>query len=143
MVSERKESMTGTVNTDTGEEELPECDPIRCPACGSCRNSGQECQNCGFTSRARSRFVVQVNGELREIRSDYNAPRKVSNKTEIQKKWDSMYYRMRNAGKTFRQAEVLFKKDHGVWPPRNLSMMPKHSDDWSKKIADVPKSCLT
>jgi len=143
IADERVGSMTGSLDEESGEYTPPEVSPIACPMCGTCRNSGRVCPSCGYAHSGDRRSVIQINGELVSQDGPIYEPKKVSNRTDEQKKWDRMYYRMRNAGKTFRQAEVLFRKEHGTWPQRCLHLMPKCGDDWKKKIAEVPNSALT
>ena len=85
---------------------------------------------------------MQVDGTLKEYRGDIIKPRKVSMKSDTQQLWDSMYFRMKRANRTFRQAEGLFFHENHYWPPRTLALMPLNDGDWSRKVGDVPKDLL-
>lgn len=45
-------------------------------------------------------------------------------------------------GMTFSQAEALFFREHGCWPPRTLGLMPAHSYDWFRLVRLVPRDRL-
>ena len=127
-VGERMEQMR--------EQKIVE--PITCPACGKVRASGPVCPACGNRSTKKSRLVVQVDGSLRPVEGAIMPPRRIKVKPDTQKLWESMYYRMKRCGRTFRQAEALFCHENHHWPPRDLPFMPKCSADWWRRVEDVP-----
>ena len=116
--------------------------PITCPECGKVRASGPSCPACGHRSTKKSRLVVQVDGSLRPVEGAIMPPRRIKVKPDTQKLWESMYYRMKRCGRTFRQAEALFCHENHYWPPRDLKMMPKDSADWWRKVEAVPAESL-
>jgi len=122
--------------------EKKEEEPVSCPSCGKVRQSGRECPSCGFVAHTKSRMVVQVDGSLKEAKGDVFKPRRISLKSDTQKIWEQCYYRMKRAGRTFRQAEALFYVENHYYPPRNLELMPKNDGDWFSKVKDVPKERL-
>lgn len=122
--------------------EKPDAEPITCPKCRVQRNGGGVCPKCGHMSTKKSRFVVQENGNLKEIEGPRFTPRKVSTAPDIHKKWESTYWRFLKGGKTFSQAYGYFCKEHGVRPPKTLPLMPVYTTDWDKKIKDVPREKL-
>jgi DNA repair protein RadD len=118
-----------------------EPEPIHCPKCHAIRLSGAVCK-CGYAAKSKSRVVVQVDGTLREYHGDIIKPRKTSLKSDTQRLWEAMYFRMKRANRTFRQAEGLFFHENRYWPPRDLPLMPKNDGDWSRKVSDVPRDLL-
>ena len=122
--------------------EKREPEPIVCPNCGKVRSQGRECPVCGHVAHRKSRCVVQIDGTLRPVQGDILRPRRVRIEADTAELWQSMYYRMRRAGKTFRQAEAYFCHLHHYWPPRNMPLMPTRAIDWYQPIADVPSEAL-
>jgi len=49
-----------------------------------------------------------------------------------------MYYRMKKSNMTFSQAQGLFRREHGYYPPKDMPYMPKDDFDWKRKVKDVP-----
>jgi len=45
-------------------------------------------------------------------------------------------------GMTFAQAEGMYFHEFGVWPPRNLGLMPSSSYDWFRRVPDVHRDRL-
>jgi hypothetical protein len=86
--------------------------------------------------------VIQVDGSLREVRESPFKAREVKQTNDTEKKWQSCYFRARNAGHTFRQAEALFFRENGHYPPRTLPRMPKEAADWFRPVKDVPSNRL-
>jgi len=78
--------------------------------------------------------VIQYDGTLKEYHGDIYPPRRTRLEPDTAQKWKNMYYRMKKAGRTFRQAEALFWYEFGYWPPRNLPLMPKTAQGWIRKI---------
>ena len=116
--------------------------PITCPQCFKVRASGPECPACHHRHSKQSRMVVQVDGSLRPVEGAIMPPRRVKMKPDTQKLWESMYYRMKRCGRTFRQAEALFNYENRYWPPRDLPLMPRDSSDFWRKVEAVPKESL-
>lgn len=124
--------------------EKSEPEPIVCPRCSAVRLWGRQCERCGHESRTRSRQVLQSDGTLKEMKGDIYKPRRRFNKPGFVQQWRSMYYRAKNAGMTFAQAEAVFAKEHDwIWPPRTLPLMPLRETDWFLRVADVPYDQLT
>ena len=122
-------------------------EPIRCPRCSVVNVwNGQACPCCGFQPidpNKKSRPVVQADGSLREHEGDIFRPRRVSQRNDAAKRWQSMYYRAKKAGLTFRQAEAVSAKENNwSWPSRQLPLMPKAEIDFFQKVADVPPERL-
>lgn len=118
------------------EKKAPE--PITCPHCGAVRLRGSACHHCGKVSDKKSRMILQHDGRLKEVTGDIFRPHRTSLKSDTEKKWEQMYYRMKRAGKTFRQAEGLFFHENHYYPPKSLRLMPANEIDWFKKINEVP-----
>lgn len=123
--------------------EKQEPEPIRCAQCGMIRASGPKCPHCGFESQKRSRIVMQTDGTLKEHTGDIYRPRRVALRQNTQKLWETMYWRSRNAKRTFRAAEALFFVENHYYPPRDLPFMPTHERDWFRPVNEVPQERLT
>lgn len=115
-----------------------EKEPICCPQCQAIRASGNVCHVCGFITQKSVRRVIELDGEIKEHYGDVFSARKVKMEDDTSKKWERVYWRCRNGGKTFNQARGLFKHENGYWPPQDIAMMPTHELDWSRKVKDVP-----
>ena len=74
---------------------------------------------------------------------DIFTPRRVDERPEAEKQWEKTFYRARNAGFTFRQAEALYAhENYGMYPSRQWKLMPKVDSYFYLKVADVPRSDL-
>ena len=117
-------------------------EPSVCSKCGKVRAKGMECYSCGHIDTKKRRVVIQRNGTLRPMDGDIFKPRRVDMRSDTEKIWTQCYYRCKNSGKTFSQAEGLFFYENHYWPKRELAFMPKGELDWFQKIKDVPKEKL-
>jgi len=134
-VGERKEDLT----------ENPEREPIVCPKCSGIRRTGRTCPSCGYEAHKRSRSVVQIDGSLRQVDGPINRPRRVKREYNTAELWKKMYYRATRSKRwdpSYRQAEALFMKENGYYPPRDLPFMPKEASDMWRRVGDVPKESL-
>lgn len=124
-------------------QEAPE--PIRCPRCSALRMWGRECPQCGYQHRTRPRMVIQSDGKLREVDEAIHKPRRNAKRSPTSlTKWQRVYYRAKNAGLTFGQAQALFAKENNwFWPPEDFPLMPTREMDWFRRVSDVPVSTLT
>jgi superfamily II DNA or RNA helicase len=113
-------------------------EPIVCPKCGRVRLSGPTCIACGYAHEAKSRMVVQISGELKEMRGDIFRPRRIRVEPDTERKWERYYHSMKRANRTFRQAYGWFHHKEHYEPPRTLPLMPVRTEDWYRKIGDVP-----
>src|SRR5262249_48820070 len=125
--------------------EKCEPEPIHCPECGLIRSRGPVCPGCGHEAKRKSRFVVQVDGSLREHTGDIYRPRPVRYYDDTEYLWRRTYYQAKNSTNrmTFKQAVGWFFQKHHYSPPRDLALMPTSSYDWYLPVADVPVSKLT
>jgi hypothetical protein len=84
-------------------------------------------------------MVVQSNGTLKPMHGDILKPRRVKKEANTADLWKRMYFRAKQSknGMTFRQAEALFMREHGYWPPRDLPMMPNSESGWGRRVRDV------
>lgn len=141
-----REWQLGDTNASKAAERADRCrngddpEPLVCPKCGAVRLKGPECMTCGFRSTKKSRMVIQKDGSLREIREPYFPKRRVEKRDQTLAQWESCYFRAMKAKKpmTFRQAEALFFRDNGYYPPRDLPRMPVEPADWFRHVKDVP-----
>ena len=122
--------------------ESKEPEPITCPQCGKVRLSGRQCLACGHIAHVKSRMVVQIDGTLKPVRGDIFRPRVVRQRDDTTEQWKRMYFRMKRAGMTFRQAEALFFREQHYWPPRDLPLMPREHGDWFRTVDAVPTEAL-
>ncbi len=125
-----------------GMRERPDSEPIICPKCGAGRLSGPKCLQCGHSCQRRSRMVVQISGELKEVEGPSFKPHRIKMLPDTTKKWERYYYSQRRAGRTFNQASAWFFHEEHYYPPKNLPFMPKDPADWFEKIVNVPKERL-
>lgn len=112
---------------------------ICCPQCHFVRQAGPICPRCGHTCGESVRFVRQTDGKLVKRVSASMTPAQAK-QADIQRKWDSCFWRCRKAKKelTFSQVKGLFKSEHGCWPPEGLLRMPAAgSPDWKRKVKEV------
>jgi superfamily II DNA or RNA helicase len=139
--------LTWTANRHAGTRQeamrngtLPE--PWRCSKCAAIRRGGNACPVCGHVDTKKSRPVAMTNGELHEVEGQIYTPRPVKEKPNTQQIWDRMYYRAKNSGMSWRQAEALFFVENHYYPPRTLNLQPKAEGDWWLKVKDVPREHL-
>jgi hypothetical protein len=127
---------------DPAPGEAPPPEPFLCPECGRVLTV-RKCP-CGFVvdPRQKTRPVMQMSGELVYVPGDVYVPKKRKDAPTAQKKWVACYFRARNCGFTFRQAEALFFRENQYWPLRNLKFMPKTARGWYLKVKDVPREDL-
>lgn len=124
--------------------EKKEVEPITCPQCAKVRSSGPKCPACGFETHKRSRTVIQVTGELKQVSGEIYKPRRERMTPNTQSIWEKIYYRARSKkwDGTFKQAEAMFFRENHYWPPKTLGLMPKDPGDRYRKVSDVPRESL-
>lgn len=120
--------------------------PFACPGCSRILTQ-KRCPGCGHevTSYTQPRSVVQVDGELRQLKGDLFPPRRVSQRPDGPAIWKRMYYRSRTekGARTFAAAMALFARENQWgWPNRDWPYMPVNPEDIYRKVADVPMSDL-
>ncbi len=127
-----------------GMRERPEMEPIICSKCGAARLSGPKCHQCGHSCNTRSRMVVQISGDLKEVEGASFKPHRIKQEPDTQRKWEQMFHRAKSKkwDATFRQAEALFFYENHYYPPRTLPLMPTEPADWFEKVSSVPKERL-
>lgn len=125
--------------------EKKEPEPITCPKCHALRKSGIVCHQCGHSTDAKVRVVIQKDGKLKEMTGDIMKPRRIKMEPNTETIWRQCYMRAKNSknGMTFKQAEGLFFYENHYYPPRTLSFMPVDPLDWERKVRDVPTDKLT
>lgn len=85
------------------------------------------CRICLYSREEEARSPTPEESRNRVLRQDTAA------------RWATCFFRCKNSQQTFRQAEALFVKENGYWPPRDLPYMPKNHHDWSRKVRNVPE----
>lgn len=138
---------TPAMHSGLREERLrskQEKEPARCPQCSQIL-AGTRCP-CGFVLdlTKKSRPVVQSDGTLQEMPGDVYRPRVTRTKGDTIEKWRKVYYRARNSGMTWRQAEGLFFAENGYFPPHTLPLMPKPDDglEWFRPVKEFARGQL-
>jgi superfamily II DNA or RNA helicase len=96
--------------------------PLVCPECGAVREKGPVCHVCGHQHKRTGLKVRTVNGELKELTQ--KKVRKKKEQTDLQKTWMTCVSIFANKGGTFKQAEWLFHKKTGQWPPDTVGPRP-------------------
>ena len=122
--------------------EGKEPEPIVCPACGAVRIKGPQCASCNHKHSKSVRMVVQENGTLKKQTGAIMKKKVRQERSDTEKKWTQYYFKAKNSQMTFSQAEGLFKRELGYWPPRDLPYMPKDDFDRKRKVKDVPAQSL-
>jgi superfamily II DNA or RNA helicase len=128
--------------------ERVEREPDACPECGLVfiPTTSHRCPQCGHEMKKKFRTVLQTNSELVRVTGDAIRPRFVKQKPDTQKIWTKLYHGCANSkkkrGVSFIQAEALFLREHGYYPPRTLNFMPTRDIDWLRQIRDVPMGRL-
>lgn len=115
-------------------------EPIVCIRCKAVRRGGVTCRACGYTRRGQTRSVIQTDGRLREINGEIFAPRRVSERPELHKKWTQCVMRCRNSKRpmTMAQARALFQRENnGLSPGPGYPYMPASASDWYLRVNDV------
>lgn len=119
--------------------------PIICPNCGRVRASGDRCPEppfgCGHECKERQRIVVQADGTLRDINEREMTRSKPKEISDVQRRWDSLYWGQVKYGKTnvkFSQLRIFYHYKYKEWPPFNLHNMPRdwhtHKDSYVKEL---------
>lgn len=115
--------------------------PGLCPQCRRVLNYWK-CP-CGWQMPAgskRSRPVVEIDGQLRELVGDVYRPRRISKRPDADKLWERMYHRARSErwDATFLQAEAMFAQENNwTYPPRDLPFMPVDEAHMVRKVRDL------
>jgi superfamily II DNA or RNA helicase len=140
---------TGPIASGLREDRLrhkAEREPVRCPQCDMIL-SVRICPNCGYEVKPgkRSRFVLQLDGTLKEMHGDIYRPHRISQAPDGPAKWKKMYYRARSQkwDATFRQAEAMFAVENNWdYPDRSWPFMPRDMIDFHRKVREVPMDRL-
>ncbi len=126
---------------NVGDDDPPK-EPFLCPECTRILTV-RKCP-CGFNvdPARKTRPVMQESGELKWQAGDVYVKKQRKDVRTATRDWCICYFRARNCGFTFRQAEALFFRDFHYWPLKNLKFMPKTARGWYLKVKDVPFSEL-
>ena len=123
----------------------PEIEPIVCPECDNVRSSGAECPVCGYRTHTRSRKVLEIDGALRKVVGPLYKRRETKREKGDSDTWAGLYWRAKKhrPSRTFKQIRAFYAQQNGWrWLPMDLPLMPKRSEDWSKKVGEVPYTDL-
>ena len=98
---------------EAGEELSLE--PMICPKCARTYRPGDACPACGAFSAEYSRTVIQVNGDLKQIKGPAIKPK--AQKPYAKKCWDDIYFPVKNSksgarGMSWHTMLAVFKNKH-------------------------------
>lgn len=127
---------------ERGMEDDTAPEPITCVKCGAVRTSGNRCHECGFMSDKRERVIVQQDGQLQLVEGkQYQKKDRKPEKSKEQKQWDKVFFSSRNSrsnrAMTFKAAAKVYERNYGEPLPSGLKYLPKHREDWGRRIRDV------
>jgi hypothetical protein len=120
-----------------------EREPWRCQGCGKVRTTACDCGH--KPGPRKSRAVVTMEGDLKEMSGDVFKPRRVSTRPEGPEVWKRMYYRSmtEKGSRTFGAAMALFaQENHFAWPDKRWPFMPYQEEDFFRLCRDVPRERL-
>lgn len=127
-----------------GETETPPADPepIVCGKCNALRMSGAECPECGFRSSTRSRYVMEISGDLRRVYGPIYKPRRILRTKTDAKTWNGLFWgaRRNKPRRTLRQVWTFHAMQNGWrWLPKDLPLMPAVGKDelWGARCGEV------
>lgn len=131
--------------------EKKEPEPICCPKCHAIRLSGPVCASCGYQHVSRSRPVLQTDGTLRDMRNDqFSERRLLPHDTRVEQSWVNRVKAIRKSTKptvqrmTFAMVEAnIARENNNRYAPRTLPLMPKRTEDWFRRVCDVPLEDLS
>jgi DNA repair protein RadD len=122
---------------ERGDEDAKE--PICCPKCHGLRLSGDTCPHCGHRHKRSVRFVMQANGDLKQMNGPVTKKKKQF--SDAQKLWNSMYYAARNGAKrmhTFADLKKQFQGRYRQPLPADIGNAPPPGHAaWELPVADV------
>jgi hypothetical protein len=135
-----------------------------CPNCGMVHKPSSRlvvCQYCGHQLHLGkpSRPILQANGQLTQLTGEPIKQWKIRRTPEAQSLWEGQYWHAvkHQAGDvTFNELYVRFNYSTAVragskikpayhlsyYPPRDLPLMPRHPNDWHRKVGTVPMEAL-
>ena len=115
-------------------------EPVCCPECGAVRRRGGACPYCGYKHKVSVRFVVELDGSLKKMKGQVTPRRKL--RSAEQKQWDSCFFRCLNSRRqiTMNQVAAMYQKQHGSYPPAELSYVPKNgTSEWEMPVKSFHK----
>lgn len=119
--------------------------PTRCPKCGLIY-IGAHCSICKYVPGVmRSRPVVTMDGDLREMTGDIFPPQRTYKQPNGQALWERMFWRSRTkkGERSFRSAMALFARENrGQWPDKGWKFMPARAVDFYRLCTKVPMGRL-
>ena len=116
---------------------------ITCPKCGDIREWGRGCHKCGYTPKGDVREIIQRDGSLVVVNGNPIKLKRRMQRPDTERLWKNQYFRAKHSKRmTFAQAEAMFLLDHGYYPPKTLTHMPKCSIDWHARVCDVDRKDL-
>jgi hypothetical protein len=85
-------------------------------------------------------MVIERDGKLKAVTGKVYKPRRTKMEADTEAIWLKCMHRGKRANFTFNQAEALFFRENGYYPPRTLPGMPVNPVDWYLKVKHVPAS---
>jgi len=122
--------------------EAPE--PIRCPKCEGERVGGFKCPHCGFEHKKSQREVVMADGRMVTRDGDVVQRKVIRKKPDTEALWKKLVLSCHRYKKkrTFKQLEAYFFYTHHYYPPRDIPLMPRREDDFSRRVDTIPMNQL-
>lgn len=121
-------------------KESKEPAPITCPQCKTLRKGGKKCPACGHECETAEpvKWIRMGDGKLKEVPLEEIQKKEKSEAQKMRDKWKGELIAGINGAKTLKQCAVSFKRRNGVYPPKNLPLMPPYgSIQWSKRVHDL------
>jgi superfamily II DNA or RNA helicase len=115
-------------------------EPIVCSQCQCLRMSGPICPECKFRHVTYARRVVEIDGKLGLSVGPMYAKRPDKKPLTDEAMWKRHFWGARlHSNRTFNHVHAWVRKQTNRNDfPRNLPLMPRSEQDWSKPVASVP-----
>lgn len=130
-----------------GDDDAPpltDPEPIVCPKCHAMRVSGPECPECRHRSKTRSRFVRQLDGELKLVTGPLYKPKPKPKPKTPADLWKGHFWgsRLHRPNRTFNEVFMICQNLYGPDFPRELPLTPRNPDDWAREVGTYPMKKL-
>lgn len=119
-------------------------EPIVCTRCNALRMSGPVCPECQYRHVTYARRVVEIDGRITLSIGPLYTKRPDAKPVSDADMWTRNFWGARkHSRRTFNQVHAWVRKQlDREYFPRNLPLMPKCAEDWSKPVSEVPFSAL-
>lgn len=133
------EKAVSAIHMDRIKNKL-EPEPICCPKCQGERIGGSKCPHCGYEHTKSQRHVVMHDGKMVVKDGDVVKRKLIRKKPDTEALWKRLILSCHRYKKkrTFKQLEAWFAHEHHYYPPRDIPLMPKRPEDFSRCVATIP-----